>query len=101
MENQQTICDWARETFGTTGKDIEPIVKKLKEEFSELFEELSSTKTTQKRCLNECADIYIVLVQLANALGGSLQNEVDAKMVVNRARKWKNVNGVFRHQNQE
>ena len=94
MENQQTICEWAKETFGTTGKDIWPITKKLKEEFDELFEELSFNKTTQKRCLNECADIYIVLVQLVNALGGNLQDEIDKKMLINRARKWKFINGV-------
>lgn len=42
----------------------------------------------------ECADIFIVLVQVASKLGAQLlgtrwsRGEVDRKMKVNRARKW-------------
>lgn len=96
-ENQKTICEWAKDVFGTQGSDIELLKKKLKEECNEFFEELSSDKTTKKQCLTECADIYIVLVQLVDALGGNLQDEVDTKMTVNRARKWRFINGVFKH----
>lgn len=47
--------------------------------------------------LDECADVHIVLTQVASILGGDLQDRVDAKMKINRARTWKKVEG-GRHQ---
>lgn len=45
----------------------------------------------------ECADVFIILVQVASALGGSLQVAVDQKMGVNRRRTWSRTPG-GRHQ---
>lgn len=46
----------------------------------------------------ECADVLIMLSQVAQKSGGVLQTLVDHKMEVNRARKWVNVGGRFQHE---
>lgn len=46
----------------------------------------------------ECADVLVVLYQVAAALGADLHAEVDAKMQVNRARTWsKTEDGRYQH----
>lgn len=41
-----------------------------------------------RRAADECADNFVVLVQVASALGVDLPELVDKKMLVNRARTW-------------
>jgi hypothetical protein len=46
----------------------------------------------------ECADVSIVLVQLASALGVDLQPHVNRKMCINRNRRWKKIDsGRYQH----
>lgn len=87
-ENQKTICEWASQVFGDKSNNIDVYREKLKEEIDEF---LSSQNP------DELADIYIVVVQLANILNSDLQTLVNGKMKINRERKW-NFNGkVFKH----
>lgn len=87
-ENQKTICEWAKGVFGDKANNINVYKEKLKEEIEEFF--LSQNP-------DELADIYIVIVQLANILNSDLQTLVNDKMKINRERKW-NFNGkVFKH----
>lgn len=87
-ENQKTICEWASQVFGDKANNINVYKEKLKEEIEEFL--LSQNP-------DELADIYIVIVQLANILNSDLQTLVNDKMKINRERKW-NFNGkVFKH----
>ena len=87
-ENQKTICEWASQVFGDKANNTNVYKEKLKEEVDEF---LSSQNP------DELADIYIVIVQLANILNSDLQTLVNDKMKINRERKW-NFNGkVFKH----
>lgn len=85
-ESQVSIVDWARATFGKPG-NYQDLALRCEEEFNELMSAVFSDDT--EAALEECADVYIVLCQVAEALGHSLQEAVDSKMATNRARKWK------------
>ena len=80
-ETQESICKWARETFGEPTRGA--IWGKLLDEWDELDGSL-----THEEAAREAADVYIVLVQYVNALGYDLHDLVDAKMAINRKRKW-------------
>lgn len=91
-ETQESICEWAYETFGIPDS-INPIVEKLMEEVDELGNDTlvyKSDNTESKVAIAfECADIYIMLVQLCNKLGFDLHKVVDEKMEINRMRSWR------------
>ena len=86
------MSSWAYETFGPT--TVMRSATRMNTEVAELLTKLSmpivysswsETETVRK----ECADIQITLYRVAESLGFSLTDEVDAKMAINRARKWK------------
>lgn len=86
-ETQESISAWANETFGKPHM-LATIVARLNEEMAELVSAVSTARIDDAKVLSECADVYIVLCQVANKLGRSLEAEVDFKMRINRARKW-------------
>lgn len=49
------------------------------------------------RAASECADVLIVLWQVASRVGAMLVDEVNKKMAINRARQWKKLDS-GRHQ---
>ena len=113
-ENQQTISAWARKTFGTTS--AQAIAKRMGLEYKELVEALDRLKfrtisapepetygesvmtdaaiqrleeDLRRAAVVECADIYIMLVQIVECLGEQdFFKVVDDKMVINRNRVW-------------
>lgn len=107
-ENVHSISKWSEETFPVLTSDMQQ--KKLKEELNEE----ARAKNTD-RWLEEMADVYIVASILwdrfYNPLGRlalewvemhpeykEIREAVDAKMVINRDRKWHiNKNGVYHH----
>lgn len=129
-ENQDTITDWGRQTFG----EHPPMgmAARMNVEVAELMEKLAGSDPQLRRLVKEqialaeriserhhwlqargderadevedvegaaeeCADVFIVLAQVASCLGGSLQVAVDQKMGVNRRRTWSRTPG-GRHQ---
>ncbi len=63
------------------------------EEFDELaiaIADLERDPTGEhiSKARQECADVMITMYRVIEKLGGSLRDEVDAKMDINRARKW-------------
>lgn len=86
-ENQQSISDWANETFGPSGSNIR-VATRANEEMAELLGALSISETHAK-APEEIADVFIVLYRLGWRLGLDIHEEIDRKMAVNRARKWK------------
>ena len=86
IETQQTISDWANETFGDTGSNLR-VAQRANEEMKELLEHLENDDNHIKAA-EECADIFIVLYRLGVRLGVDLHAEVQRKMSVNRNRTW-------------
>jgi hypothetical protein len=107
-ESIHSISKWSEETFPYLTAYMQE--KKLKEE----LEEVARAENTD-RWIGEMADVYIVSAILwdrfYNPLGRlgldwvemhpeyeKIREAVDAKMVINRARKWHiNKNGVYHH----
>lgn len=114
-ENQQTITDWQRETFGPPA-DPGVVVHRALEEVVELCRLLAPTEQEQQivdrlcgvvhhlrgnlsfgkaseellgKAGFELADVFIVLYGAAGFAGIDLQKAIDEKMAVNRARTWR------------
>jgi NTP pyrophosphatase (non-canonical NTP hydrolase) len=85
-ETSQTIREWGDATFGEA-RDLTALVKRARVEMDELEQALREGDHSEAG--REAADVVILLHRLAAILGQDLNELVDAKMQVNRARKWK------------
>jgi len=93
-ETQASIVKWADETFGKATRSA--AFERLEDEFDEL--KLDAEDMEWSLAKGECADVLITLYRLASALDIDLHAEVDAKMAINRARKWRsNGDGTGQH----
>jgi chromosome segregation ATPase len=83
-ENQETINDWARETFGS----VTPLKAfcRARKEWREL-EDLM-TENMSSKAVEESADVVITLYRMASCFGLDLHEAVDRKMAINRSREW-------------
>lgn len=108
-ETQQSIWDWINETFPGTDPNSPRKSLRALEEMVELclasgatpeqigaavYRSIGDQAPHEKRPLpdkipSEAADVVIVLSGLAAMRGINLQAEIDKKMAINRARKWK------------
>lgn len=99
-ECSASIAQWADETFGRA-HDLRTIVRRARAEFEELEAALPQGALTHEALahealahedrsavLAEAADVVILLHRLAHEMGGDLNAAVDAKMHINRARRW-------------
>jgi NTP pyrophosphatase (non-canonical NTP hydrolase) len=86
IENEQSIVEWADQTFGQATSNIR-VACRVNEEMSELLRALS-TDDTHPRAAEEIADIVIVLARLARNLGTTIEAEIQRKMLINRKRTW-------------
>ena len=91
IENQATINQWIAETFGETGSNLS-VAARANQEMSELLMALS-LDDNHPSAVEEAADIVIILYRLAERFGKNLHETVDAKMTINRARRWAVANG--------
>lgn len=85
-ETQQTISEWAEETFGPVSSNAR-VAARANEEMAELLRALTADDSNPQAA-NEMADVLIPLFRLADRMGFDLLGEVDKKMAVNRAREW-------------
>jgi len=85
-ETSQTIREWGDATFGAP-TDLTVLVKRARVEMDELEQALRAGDHAEAG--REVADVVILLHRLAGILGMELSEQVDTKMQVNRARKWK------------
>lgn len=100
METQETISKWAIETFGKP-QDEEIILTRFMDEVQELDDKFSEGAENQA-IIDECADVLIILYQVANTHGFDLHEAVNKKMQTNRARKWDTKgDGVGQHVEEE
>jgi NTP pyrophosphatase (non-canonical NTP hydrolase) len=85
-ETSNSIRDWGDETFGKVS-DLSALVARARGELDELEEAIRAGDLTEAG--REAADVVILLHRLVALAGMDLNEQVDAKMAVNRARKWK------------
>lgn len=85
-ETQQSISQWASETFGEPGNNLQVAIR-ANTEMAELLRCLA-TDDAHPDAGEEVADIVIVLQRLATRLGIDLWQAVETKMVINRQRVW-------------
>ena len=85
FETSQTIRDWGDATFGEV-KDLTALVRRARLELDELEDALNASDSD--KASREAADVVILIHRLVGLLGKELSDEVDAKMRVNRSRKW-------------
>lgn len=85
-ETQQSISQWAHETFGDPVSNLS-IAKRAEKEMKELLTSLEFLDRNTHAPV-EAADVIIVLMRLFERFGTTWQAEVDKKMAVNRARTW-------------
>ena len=86
-ENQRSMCDWAEQTFGPVS-DPASLVDRSLLEMQELGEAVDARDVSEIG--KEAADVLILLYRLADQfdLDLDLDQEVQAKMAINRSRTW-------------
>lgn len=84
-ETQSAIALWGEETFGPVSDPV-ALARRASVEMDELIEALEKGDTEE--AARETADVLILLNRLGTTLGFDLLEAVDAKMKVNRARRW-------------
>lgn len=105
-ETQKTITAWGDQTFGPTHPAA--IARRMRHEVNELLEAFALVGDTPvdrlplptlRALREECADIYVMLAQVAEKLGADVAVEATFKMRVNRGRRWARdpVSGTVRH----
>ena len=85
-ETSNTIRVWGDATFGEV-KDLAALVSRARGELDELEEAIRARDMAEAG--REAADVVILLHRLVALAGMDLNEQVDAKMAINRARTWK------------
>ncbi len=85
-ETSQIIRKWGDAIFGAP-QDLTVLVQRARAEMDELEQALR--EGDHEEAGREAADVVILLHRLVGILGMELSEQVDAKMVINRARQWK------------
>ncbi|QVJ12938.1 hypothetical protein [Pseudomonas phage PSA20] len=94
-ETQESITRWSDETFGA--KHPAEVAARMNVEVAELVAGLATVAAVPvadmdpelvQELQKECADVFIMLAQVAEKLDVDLQTVVNYKMGVNRRRNW-------------
>lgn len=85
QENQRSMCDWAEQTFGPVADPVS-LVERALLEMQELREAVEQRDVSEIG--KEAADVLILLYRLADQFDLDLDQEVQAKMAINRSRTW-------------
>jgi hypothetical protein len=87
-EDSTSIALWAEETFGKATALSTAI--RAQKELTELIEKLSYGVTDENEIMTEVADVQIVLARVQRFFPGAptAEEAVQAKMKINRARRW-------------
>lgn len=87
IETQKSISEWAVETFGPTGTNLR-VALRMNNEMAELLDKLAKNDNDPE-AIEEAGDIIIVAMRLFERFNINFWDVVEAKMAINRARKWK------------
>lgn len=61
-------------------------------------DDYGQSELTRQEAAGECADVFVMLLQVADRLGVELQERMEEKMAINRDRTWaKNAQGLTQH----
>jgi hypothetical protein len=85
-ENHDSITKWQRETFGLVTDRVAFL--RARKEWRELQDKVDNLPYDINKVSEEIADVAITLHRLASALGHNLDDDIDAKMAINRSREW-------------
>lgn len=95
-ETSATIDAWARVTFGERA-DMRTSFERTVKEWRELRNRMTIDPLDSK-IPEECADVAICLGAVLAERGADLQTEINRKMKINRARRWRlNGDGTGQH----
>jgi len=95
-ENSASIARWGAETFGEVA-DFAILTERARLELAEL--EAAVRAGDADEIGREAADVMILLHRLVGLIGKDLASEVDAKMHINRSRRWRlSGDGVGQHE---
>lgn len=95
-ETSASIAQWGAETFGEAA-DLAVLIQRARAEFDELDAAVRAGDADEIG--REAADVMILLHRLAGLIGKDLASEVDAKMQINRTRRWRlSGDGVGQHE---
>ena len=95
-EDQSSITQWGLETFGPThpgaiaermGKEVNELLTLFREKVRDGEVDQLNQELLQKLHL-ECADVAIMLLQIAELLDVDINTVIDYKMKINRGRRW-------------
>ncbi|WP_419901551.1 MazG nucleotide pyrophosphohydrolase domain-containing protein [Kiloniella sp.] len=85
METQQTICQWAEDTFGPVSNPMNLVTRAL-QEMKELSEAIEANN--REEIGKETADVVILFHRLLAQYDLDLAQELERKMTINRSRQW-------------
>ncbi len=85
-ETSQSIREWGDATFGEV-KDLAALIARARSEMDELALAIQAGDTVEIG--REAADVAILLHRLVGLVGQDLDEQVDAKMAINRTRNWR------------
>ncbi len=95
-ETQSTIAKWGDETFGPVTNPV-ALARRARVEIDELLEALEKGDIGEAE--RETADVLILLYRLGATFGFDIAYAIDAKMRINRTRKWiSSGDGTGRHE---
>ena len=95
-ENSASIAQWGAATFGEVA-DLAVLTQRARAEFDELDAAVRAGDVDEIG--REAADVMILLHRLVGLVGKDLASEVDAKMQINRTRRWRlSGDGVGQHE---
>jgi len=86
-ESQESISLWATDSFGSSGSNLSVAVR-ANEEMAELLAKLRDRDDDPEAAI-EAADVIIVLMRLFSRFEVDFNDVIDAKMQLNRKRKWR------------
>ena len=88
IETQRTIVEWADKEFGPVS-GLSRVAARANAEMAELLRVVTSNQSNMlENAVYEAADVVIILYRLADIAGFDLHSAIDAKMAINRNRKW-------------
>jgi NTP pyrophosphatase (non-canonical NTP hydrolase) len=86
VETSSSICAWGDATFGKVS-DLSALIARARGELDELEQAVRAGDMAEAG--REAADVVILLHRLVALAGMDLNEQVDGKMAINRARTWK------------